>query len=970
MWFPVYKQNLKAMQQIISAMNDPSVHSDVHKVRALFVKDGNHGLITKITIKDAVSRASMLKPGDNVAITLLDGDLVMQCRFPSVREESWSSFQVKKDDNTIITIPLSVCEMKMADFDGDEANICIPFAHYTDMEALLLHSPIAQYIAYKDGNPAIWFPWTGDAAYGLEKFTQGRKCIIFNGKNVDEYDVISKVETFLPQTLSYEDSKLCIKKGKLPDKRTAFRNADFFKYYATLYGYDKATDLMDNLTQLAYDVNIDQGCSLGYEIKIYGKDTKEKINKIKAVTEQKLFTTEVGNDKYKDAIQLMNVDSQKAEIKKLLIEGAVGTNIEAMGYTKLRQEEYYQTVVALDPVTIDGTRIQPILAEGSRTCAAFPRYSIDPRAYGYIPTGYNGDISPVAHSFGNKQQRFALYQKGQGTAKQGYAGKKFAAAFGYTFVDFNGAVVSNNKLVSYVYGAAGLDPRNFVKQPLHEISTPEPEFVKKYGDNKRLVELFKSINRGRKKYAEFTKFTRANIMEEKFVAGFDYEQYINIHKEEKEGSTPAKLVDEFITDIKTIFCPPNSKDTRILMNLEPLEYYFRIKLSKVNLSKYHLDVIIVIFTWTLAGGGDPVGMKAALACSEPLTQASLHAIHHVGGGATSGEVIRRSAGLTRFQELVTGNSRKDTVITITLYDDSKESCAAFANEQETFYYNSIWSRSEVRVSRKIDERLLEMHKELDLGGIEISPFHVVAIWNLAQISAYHIHVCDIINNLVKNYEDIMFISGYVLNASEFQAFIYFKPNVKIDRINNISEEWALESSSNIVHGKYLKNCFVSENKNKPGHWIIEANEISPKSLALQNLIFDPRIDPYGCRTTDSEVNQKMFGTFEATARQYEELIYTAANLSDTSGVLQRHYKIIADMIFMNDTPQFADRSKLKHDPDMDNLRLTLFETAKDMVIECLKYGKEQPIDDPVAAAVFGTLPCIGTGVSKVTLVAK
>ena len=422
--------------------------------------------------------------------------------------------------------------------------------------------------------------------------------------------------------------------------------------------------------------------------------------------------------------------------------------------------------------------------------------------------------------------------------------------------------------------------------------------------------------------------------------------------------------------MKHVFCPEGLTEKYILENFTQHEYYFRTKLTHVKCNEQLLNKIYEQFEWSLADGGDAVGMKAALATSEPLTQASLHAIHHAGGGGANEEQIRRSAGLTRFEELLGGNKCKDTVITFKLYDDSKESCIRFANEQETFYFNNIWTRLELGICKNIPEKILKIHPDIPLADIDINSYFITSIWNVTKISSFNIHIVDIINKLIENFNEIMFITGFVLNSTEFMAYIYFKPTVKVEQINSLMEEWSMERSSTIVHGKYLRNCFVSENKNRPGHFIIEANEVSSNSLALQNLIFDERVDPRGCRTTDPEANQKLFGVSEASTRQYEELIYTATNLSDTSGVLHRHYKVLADSTFAGGDAQYASRNSLRHDRSMDILRLVQFETAKDMIQQALKFGDIQPIADPVSASVFGELPTVGTGASKVNIYTK
>ena len=964
--YPVYEENLKTMQQLVAAMSNPVYVNDVHAPHVVGITNGLTGKTSKINFKDALTKAALLKPGDKVMISLMNGDFVMHSRFPAVREESFNSMQVLKDDNTIITIPLATCALKMADFDGDETQIYVISNHNFDIEAILLHSTFAQYIEYKSGDPGIWYPNTGDAYYGLKRMVQGGKSIVRHEHYVPEYNVIDEVNKFLPSDLNYSDGKLCIKNGKLVDKRTTFRNTEFFKYYASLYSNEKAQELMDNLSQLGYDLLIDEGCSLGFEIKIYGAEAKRKVREIVKATEKKLYDVEKSNSKLKDILQPKTVEEQKSQIKQIIIDAAKGSRIDKAQFTTERQEEYYQTVVMLDFIRCDGTRLQPILAEGSRVCNCFPRYTIDPRAYGYVDRGYADDIPPYSHFYDCKQQRFSMYQKGQGTAEQGYVSKRLTVAYGTGYTDFNGAVVNNFRNISTMYSCAGLNPRLFVRQPLIDIDLSRSEFEKKYNEDKRLIELYDSIHDCRNVYSYFTRFTSETALKPEWVAGFNYEQYINSYT--SEGKTERKDIEKFIKELKDIFKPPGLKNAdHLLENFKAHEYYFRVKLLAHKCDAKVLDRMKELFEWSLCDGGDAVGMKASLACSEPLTQASLHAIHHATGGGVTDKKYVCSEGVDRFEELLGGNKNKNTVVTFTLYDDSKESCIDFANEQETFYFNNIWSRMELDISRKIHPRILKQHENLHLEDIEVNPYFITSIWNLSQISAYHIHVCDVINRLIENYNEIMFISGWVLNSTEFMAYIYFKPTVQPPQIQIIMEEWGLERPSTVVHGKYLKHCFVSENKNRPGHYIIEANEVNERSCALENLIFDERVDPYGCKTSDPTVMLSMFGVMETTARDYEELIYTAQNLSDTRGVLQRHYKVLADSTFAGGDALYANRSSLRHDRTIDIYRLVQFETAKDMIQQSLKYGDIQPIADPVSASAFGELPAMGTGCSKITL---
>lgn len=968
MWHPVYVQNIKFMKQIILAMADTELVQSVHVPHALMIKtsEGKH---MKIEVSNAASLSAMLKPGDRVAISLLNGDLVMQSRFPSIREESWSSFQVRKDNNTIITIPLSDCEMKMADFDGDEAQIYVLSGHHTDAEALLLHSPLAQLIAYKNGAPAIWY--SADAPYGMSKMLPNATSIVYNSKaQSPPVDVIKIVESFLPKDFRYKDSSTHIIDGKFVDGKTNVKNVEMHKYMTSIYGPDVTTTFMDRIIQFAYDLNRDYGNTLGYDIRIFSDDAKREVLKLIAENYDDMCRMERSSHKFKDVIQMSAGERQKAKIKKIIMDSAVGSLIHKIGFVQSRQDEYYQTVALADHVLVNGERLKSVLAEGTRVSCAYPKHSVDPCAYGYIKTGYNADVSPTEHFNECQQQRHAIYIKGTGTAEQGYMSKKLGITFGINYADFNGCLVNDCRLVSPQYGACGLSPRLFVVQPLIDISMESSEFTKKYSD-KRLHVLYNRIHEYRKRYALTTAFTKSPVIKDIFIAGFNYEQYIDLHGDVK-GHTPQKTIDEFIKRVSNVFAPEPIKNMFIDENFTSHEYYFRTKLASIACDDAMLDRIYDLFSWSLVDGGDPVGMKASLATSEPLTQASLHSIHKASGGGADEERIKRSTGLLRFKELLGGNSCKDAVITLHLLDDSREASMNFANEHETFYFKDIWLRTEINVGSKIPDHICNIHtKEVDIGGLNTAPYFVTSVWSVNTIAAFNIHIADICTRITTNFNDVLFITGHVLNPSEFLAYIYFKPNVTVNRIESIVEEWSMERPSTIVHGQYLKNCFVSENKNNPGHFIIEANEVTTTntsgSMALEKLIFDPRVDPLGCRTTNPEVTYKMFGIGESSTRQYEELIFTATNLSETSGVLHRHYKVLADSAFSGGEINYASRNTLRHDRSIDIFRLIQFETARDMLQQALKYGGTQPVTDTVSAAVYGELPSSGTGCSKVTL---
>jgi hypothetical protein len=439
---------------------------------------------------------------------------------------------------------------------------------------------------------------------------------------------------------------------------------------------------------------------------------------------------------------------------------------------------------------------------------------------------------------------------------------------------------------------------------------------------------------------------------------------LNKLKVSTKDRTPPDVTEEFIKELREIFNPTSDPD--LDDNFLHHEYYFRVKLFNKNYDKATLAQIVNYFKYSLVDAGEPVGMKAALAVGEALTQAPLKAIH-LGGGSVSQDVLIRQKGIKRFQELFSGTPNKDCVITIRLKDDSKEASEKFANEQETFYFNEIWKRIEVCISPHFEEVVVNMHPRLNFETITVNTQYIKSVWDISNISGFRIHIVDVINALCSQYPEIYFITGYILNPSEFLAYIYIKPNITPQKIQKLIFDFRQDRGSSIIHGRYLKRCFVSENKNEPGHYLIQANEVKTNSLALENLIYHPEIDPTGCRITDMERSLKLFGLNETLARTHEEIIYTSTNLSETKEILYRHYKTMCDYMLSNGSFKYAIRNSLKSDPTTDVLKLIGFETAGDMIKSALHRQILQPVIDTVAASVFGELGTIGTGISKISL---
>ena len=531
-FYKVYQQNLETMRQLVAAMSNPETYKDVTVPKVLGVWNCANGFFGKVNMKNAVAKAAILKAGDKLAITLLNGDWVLQTRFPSLREESWTAFQVNKNHSSIITIPPATCEMKSADFDGDEIQMYVPHSKITDVESILLQSVFRQMIGYKDGKLVIWY--SADAPDGLKQIKRGLTTRILDDKYVDPpANVVEVLESYLPETLNYKDSKIHIRDGKFVGDNVDILNHDLHKFIYFNYGAEIVERFMSKCVNLAYDINRNRGNTIGFEVSINKPETRIRIEKLKNETYQQLCEIEQSKSPYKFLLGKTLVEKQKMVIGEILADDLKDTNLGKSNYTKTRLDELYNMIVLMDYTVVDTGRIEPVLAEGSRMTCAHPRHSLDPISRGYNHKSYANDIPAYSHFIDCISSRRLLYQKGVGTGVQGYMGKRVGIGFGGSWINHIGQVIDGHRLISTQFGNCGLDSRRNVIQRLTDIEMDIDEFSEKYKLDDELIKLRKRINEYEIRYNQLTNFTASKKVGKHFISGYHFDQYINtiINKE-------------------------------------------------------------------------------------------------------------------------------------------------------------------------------------------------------------------------------------------------------------------------------------------------------------------------------------------------------------------------------------------------------------------------------------------------------
>ncbi|XP_071108022.1 DNA-directed RNA polymerase III subunit RPC1-like [Haliotis cracherodii] len=144
----VNRANIKLMKQLV--LNGCDVHPGANFIQQ---RDNNIKRFLKYGNRQKI--ASSLKFGDTVERHLMDGDVVLFNRQPSLHKLSIQAFYAKVMPNRTFRFNECCCGPFNADFDGDEMNLHLPQTEEAKAEAITLMGSKSNIITPRNGEPLI-----------------------------------------------------------------------------------------------------------------------------------------------------------------------------------------------------------------------------------------------------------------------------------------------------------------------------------------------------------------------------------------------------------------------------------------------------------------------------------------------------------------------------------------------------------------------------------------------------------------------------------------------------------------------------------------------------------------------------------------------------------------------------------------------------------------------------------------------
>lgn len=449
----------------------------------------------KITDETREQLLEELQPGYVVERHLMDGDISIFNRQPSLHRMSMMCHRVKVLPGKTFRINPAVCHPYNADFDGDEMNLHIPQTEEARAEAEILMEVSTQLISPRYGLNVIGciqdaisgnYLLTQSLSYSYEDAVQLLAQVgLTDFKALSRKKVVSGREIFsalLPDDFSFtgtsrDGNPVIVKSGKLVkgvmDRQNLGEGSGLmFRNFLKKYDIEMTVELIRNIFRLGVFVLLRTGFSTAISDTDLPADAKERIAKlieesdrdvaelIKMQSEGKLEAypgrTRLETLELKILERLNKVRNLTGKVVNEFAPKGTATMVMANSGSRGNFLNLAQMAACVGQQAMRGQRIRRGFK--GRTLSAFERGDLSPDACGFIRHGFKAGMSPHEFYFGSMTGRDSLMDTALRTPKSGYLYRRLANAMQDLKVEYDGTVRdAAGKIIQLAYGEDSID---------------------------------------------------------------------------------------------------------------------------------------------------------------------------------------------------------------------------------------------------------------------------------------------------------------------------------------------------------------------------------------------------------------------------------------------------------------------------------------------------------------------------------
>jgi DNA-directed RNA polymerase subunit A' len=727
--------NINMLKQLV--INGPFIHPGANYV---IRPDGVKIRLDYVT--DRVALANSLAPGYVVERHLMDGDIVLFNRQPSLHRMSIMAHFVKVLPYRTFRLHPSVCPPYNADFDGDEMNLHVPQSEEARSEALTLMRVQDQILSPRYGGPIIGairdfttaaFLLTKDETLlTKDEFADLAAAGGYEGelpepaikKPVPLYKGKQLFSLFLPKDFNYVMTSKWAKGLKLEQRDVVIRNGQLISGVIDKaaigaeepdsvlhrvvkdYGPEVTRRFLNSILAALRSFLTKRGFTYGFDeltlpeevIKKIAKivdESYKKVNELIKMYEEGKLEPRRGLTVEETLEQLIMAELARARDRagRLADDALPLTNAGViMARTGARGSilNIGQMTATLGQQAVRGKRISK-----GYTGRALPHFKLgdkSPDAYGFVKSNYRNGLSPIEFFFHAMGGREGLVDTAVRTQQSGYMQRRLVNAMEHLKVEYDLTVRDpEGNVIQFVYGEDGVDPSKSDHGKAVNIT--------------RLIEI------------------------EALIAG-------TAEKVDKVR------IDKIVKNYEKKLNPKLAKDLR--------NELYKVPLKPSSIKKV-CEKTVELYNRARVEPGEAIGVIAAQSIGEPGTQMTLRTFHFAG-------VRERDVtlGLPRLIELVDARKQPATP-TMDIYLDeehrgSREKALEVAKEILFTKVSDLLTSSEIdyeimAIRLKLDEKKLQergckaedVKKVLETGRrkVELQGNEIVVQIETADIIALH-----------------------------------------------------------------------------------------------------------------------------------------------------------------------------------------------------------------------------------------
>jgi DNA-directed RNA polymerase subunit A' len=454
--------------------------------------------------------AEKLEPGWIVERELMDGDIVLFNRQPSLHRMSIMAHYVRVLPYKTFRLNPAVCPPYNADFDGDEMNLHVPQSLEAQAEAKILLAVQEHILSPRFGGPilggihdhitGLYLLTRGERKFGKDEAMDFLRALDLSEIPAkDEYTGKEIFSFILPKISIRFKAEICqgcavckeencendafvviengkLLKGTIDEKAVGAFKGIIIDEIVRKFGNAAARKFIDDMTKLAIRVITRLGFTIGIDDVDIPKDAINQIEETIADAEKRveelIKAYREGNlepmpgRSVEETLELRIMQELgKARDRAGKIAGRyLGMDnsavIMAVSGARGSMLNLTQMAACIGQQSVRGERITRGYAYTHRTTSHFKSNDLSARAKGFIRSSYKSGLSPVEFFFHAAGGREGLVDTAVRTSQSGYLQRRMINALQDLKVEYDGTVREQTSgiIVQFKYGEDGVDP--------------------------------------------------------------------------------------------------------------------------------------------------------------------------------------------------------------------------------------------------------------------------------------------------------------------------------------------------------------------------------------------------------------------------------------------------------------------------------------------------------------------------------